>query len=384
MFEFRIIKQSAGSRARLGVLKTPHGEIMTPAFMPVGTQGTVKTVSPRELEELGAGIILANTYHLYLRPGAEIVAAAGGLHRFMSWPHAILTDSGGYQVMSLGALRQISDEGVRFRSHIDGSEHFFTPELAVAVQEALGSDIAMVLDDVPPYPAERERVAESVRRTAIWAERARAVHRRPDQAQFGIVQGGVWPDLRVESARAITAIGFDGYAVGGLSVGEPKPMMYEMLDVTVPFLPADRVRYLMGVGTPDVLVEAVRRGVDIFDCVLPTRVARHAMAMTRHGRLVIKSRAFATDFSPIEDGCSCYTCQHFSRAYIRHLFHAREALGLRLVTIHNLAYLLRFMQEMRDALAREEFETWAESAYAGWAGDPLGPGIGRAPDAGLP
>ena len=371
-----MIKTSSRSRARLGVLTTPHGEVMTPAFMPVGTQASVKTVSPRELLELGAGIILANTYHLYLRPGPEVIAAAGGLHRFMSWPGAILTDSGGYQVMSLGALRQVTDAGVRFRSHIDGSEHLFTPELAVAVQEALGSDIAMALDDVPAYPAGKDRVAESVKRTALWAERTRLAHKRPDQAQFGIVQGGVWADLRRESAMSITSIGFDGYAIGGLSVGEPKPMMYDMLDVTVPLLPDGKVRYLMGVGTPDVLVEAVRRGVDIFDCVLPTRVARHGMAMTKKGRLVIKSRAFAYDFSPIEEGCTCYTCQNFSRAYLRHLYHAQEGLGLRLLSIHNLAYLLRFMAEMRNALSNDEFEAWAAEAYAGWAGDPLGPDEG--------
>lgn len=330
----------------MGLLCTPHGPIHTPCFAPVGTQATVKTVTPHELEALGAELILANTYHLYLRPGAERIARLGGLHRFMSWDHPILTDSGGFQIFSLAHLRKVDDDGVTFRSHIDGSEHRFTPERAIEVQELLGADIIMCLDECPD-PKDRAYNEEALRRTHAWAERCKAAQRRADQALFGIVQGGIFPDLRAESIRFLQSLDFPGYGIGGLSVGETKAEMYATLDALMPLMPADRPRYLMGVGTPEDILEAVARGVDLFDCVLPTRVARNGGLLTRKGRLNLRNARFAEDPAPIESGCSCYTCCHFSRAYLRHLFKAGEVLALRLATIHNLHFMLRLMEEVR-------------------------------------
>jgi queuine tRNA-ribosyltransferase len=331
------------------MLQTPHGAIPTPVFAPVGTQATVKTLSPDELQGLGATLILANTYHLYLRPGSDVIARLGGLHSFMGWSGPILTDSGGFQVFSLAGLRKVSEEGVAFRSHIDGSEHFLSPEKAISVQEELGADIIMAFDECPnPLDYEYNQVA--LRRTHQWAERCLRAHHRPDQALFGIVQGGIFPDLRTESAHFLTSLGFPGYAVGGLSVGEPKEKTWETLDLTVPLLPTDKPRYLMGVGSPEDLFEAVERGIDILDSVLPTRLARNGAVFTSEGRINLRKAQFAEDARPIEEGCPCYTCQHFSRAYLRHLYKAGEILGLRLNTVHNLHFLIDLMRRIRIAI----------------------------------
>ncbi|MBP2659630.1 MAG: Queuine tRNA-ribosyltransferase [Firmicutes bacterium] len=352
---YELVKKCSKTGARAGRLHTPHGTFDTPIFMPVGTQATVKAMSPDELKDMGAGIILSNTYHLYLRPGHELVAEAGGLHKFMNWDRGILTDSGGFQVFSLGALRKITEEGVTFRSHIDGSKHFLSPEKATQVQMALGSDIIMAFDECVPFPAEHDYARKSTERTTRWAERCRQTHTRADQALFGIVQGGMYKDLRSMSAKDLVSLDFPGYAVGGLSVGEPKPLMYEMLEHTVPLLPERKPRYLMGVGTPDCLVEGVMHGIDMFDCVFPTRVARNGTVMTNWGRLVVKNAEYARDFRPLDDKCSCYACRNFSRAYIRHLFKTDEIFGLRLTTIHNLHFLLNFMREMRTAILEDRF-----------------------------
>jgi queuine tRNA-ribosyltransferase len=325
--------------------------------MPVGTQATVKTLTPDDLCKLGAEIILSNTYHLYLRPGTEVIAAAGGLHSFMNWERPVLTDSGGFQVFSLSSLRQVTDEGVQFRSHLDGSSHFLTPEQSMEVQGVLGSDIAMAFDECSPYPCSYEEVVAAVERTALWAERCLQVSLPDNQVVFGIVQGGMFPELRSQSARLLTSMNFAGYAIGGLSVGEPKPMMYEILDSTAPLLPEDKPRYLMGVGSADCLWEGVRRGIDMFDCVLPTRVARNGTALTANGKVVVRNAEYAFDFSPIEPGCSCYTCANFTRAYLRHLFKAGEILGHRLLTIHNLHFTLNLMKEIRKAILENTFES---------------------------
>lgn len=352
---YELIKQCSRTGARAGRLHTPHGTFDTPIFMPVGTQATVKAMSPHELKDMGAGIILSNTYHLYLRPGHELVAEAGGLHEFMQWDGGILTDSGGFQVFSLGPLRKITEEGVTFRSHIDGSKHFLSPERATEVQMVLGADIIMAFDECVPFPAEHDYAKASTERTTRWAARCQAVHTRKDQALFGIVQGGMFKDLRTMSVRDLIALDFPGYAIGGLSVGEPKELMYEMLEHTVPLLPAMKPRYLMGVGTPDCLVEGVLRGIDMFDCVFPTRVARNGTVMTSQGRLVVKNAEFARDFRPIDAQCGCYACRNFSRAYIRHLLKTDEIFGLRLTTIHNLYFLIHFMQDMRQAIIEDRF-----------------------------
>ncbi|MGQ9512930.1 tRNA guanosine(34) transglycosylase Tgt [Thermodesulfitimonas sp.] len=349
---FEILKQDGA--ARLGRLYTPHGVVDTPVFIPVGTQGTVKAMTPEELRALGAQMVLGNTYHLYLRPGTEIIREAGGLHRFMHWDGPILTDSGGYQVFSLAPLRRLTAEGVIFRSHLDGLEHLFTPEKVVALQEALGSDIAMVLDECPPYPASRAEVTAAVARTTAWAARSLAAQTAA-QALFGIVQGGIYQDLREQSARELVALDFPGYAIGGLSVGEPKELMYQVLDWTVPLLPPEKPRYLMGVGHPDDIIEAVARGVDMFDCVLPTRLGRHGGALTPFGRLNIRNACYARDFGPLVPGCDCYACQNYSRAYLHHLVRAGEILGLRLLTTHNLYFLLKLTAEIRAAVACGEF-----------------------------
>jgi len=366
--KFTVLKTASDSAARLGLLETAHGVVETPVFMPVGTQATVKTMTPQELEAVGAGMILSNTYHLYLRPGSDLVKEAGGLHRFMGWQRSILTDSGGFQVFSLGKLRKISEEGVEFRSHLDGSKHFISPEKSIEIQMELGSDIAMAFDECPPCPAEYSYIKESADLTYRWAKRCKARHDHPYQALFGIVQGGVFPELRRQSASQLGELDFPGYGIGGLSVGEPKPVMYEMLEALDPAMPRDKPRYLMGVGSPDCLIEAVLRGVDMFDSVLPTRNARHGTVMTRHGNLTVRDRPFARDFAPIETGCPCYTCTHFSRAYIRHLFKAREVLGLRLATIHNLAFLIRLMEEIREAIRQDRLGQFREQFFAGYAG----------------
>lgn len=364
---FDLIEQNTDSHARAGVLHTPHGDVPTPVFCPVGTQATVKTLSPRDLEELGPRQILSNTYHLYLRPGAELIARMGGLHQFMRWNRAILTDSGGFQVFSLKALRKLDDDGVTFRSHIDGSEHRFTPEKVVEIQELLGSDIAMVLDECAE-PHDYAYNVEATRRTHLWAERCLKAHTRPDQAMFGIVQGGIFPDLRAESARILMEMDFPGYAIGGLSVGESKRDMHRILDVLAPLLPQSKPRYLMGVGSPEDLVEGVWRGVDMFDCVLQTRMARNGTALTRTGRLVVRNAQYARDFRPIEEGCTCYACRHFTRAYIRHLVKAGEILGATLLSIHNVHASVQFMGEIRRTIEEGRFLAFKNEFFANYQG----------------
>ncbi len=356
--KYKLLKSCPQTGARLGILKMPHGEIETPAFMPVGTLGTVKALTVEELTEMETGLILANCYHLYLRPGVEIIARHGGLHRFMNWSGSILTDSGGFQIFSLGGMRKVDDSGVTFTSHIDGSTHFLSPERVTRLQNMLGADIAMVLDQCPPYPAPYQDVEEAVRRTTEWAKRCQRAHRREEQALFAIVQGGVFPDLRKRSAEELVELDFPGYAVGGLSVGEPKELMYESLSHTVPALPAAKVRYLMGVGSPDALLEGIRQGIDIFDCVLPTRIARNGRVMTGNGYLPIRNAIYSTDLSPLDEACGCTVCRNYSRAYIRHLINAGEILGLRLTTYHNLYFLARFMKDIREAIARDQFDQY--------------------------
>ena len=352
---YELVKECSRSDARLGKLHTPHGTFDTPMFMPVGTQATVKTLAPEELYAMGSQVILSNTYHLFLRPGHELVKKAGGLHKFMNYERGMLTDSGGFQVFSLGAMRKIKEEGVTFRSHIDGSAKFLSPEIATEVQEALGADIAMAFDECIPYPAEQDYAKESTLRTTRWAQRCLNAHHREDQSMFGIVQGGMYPELRRMSAEQLTDLDFAGYGIGGLSVGEPKPLMYDILGQTTEHLPKNKARYLMGVGTPDCIIEAVNLGVDMFDCVYPTRVARNGTAMVPEGRLVVRNADCAEDFRPIDERCSCYTCRNFSRAYIRHLFKAEELFALRLLTIHNLHFLLDFTTQIRAAIANDTF-----------------------------
>lgn len=347
--------------ARLGRVHTPHGSFETPIFMPVGTQATVKGMSPEEMKTIGAKILLSNTYHLWMRPGPDIVRQAGGLHAFMNWDRPILTDSGGFQVFSLAKLRNITEEGVHFASHIDGSRQILTPEKSIAVQNALGSDIIMAFDECTPWPAEKGYVDRSLERTTRWLERCIQANAHPEkQALFGIVQGGTYADLRKKSARQITSFDLPGYAIGGLSVGEPGSLMYEMLEETVPLLPADKPRYLMGVGTPDYLLEAVARGVDMFDCVLPTRIGRNGSILTAQGRKIIRDRKFADDFGPMEEGCDCYACQNYSSAYVRHLLKAGEMFGLRLTSWHNLRFLVRLMENVRQAIAEDRFGDFKE------------------------
>lgn len=351
---YEYIKTCKQSGARLGRLHTPHGIIETPAFMPVGTLATVKTMSPEELKAMDAHIILSNTYHLFLRPGHETIRKAGGLHKFMNWDRPILTDSGGFQVFSLSDMRKISEEGVAFRSHLNGDKLFLSPEKAVEIQNALGSDIMMAFDECPPFPATHEYAKQSLERTTRWAERCLKAHENTrEQALFGIVQGGMHEDLRKQSAADLTSLDFPGYAIGGLSVGEPKELMYEVLEYTTPVLPADKPRYLMGVGSPDALIEGSIRGIDMFDCVLPTRIARNGTCMTSEGRLVIRNARFQEDFGPLDPKCSCYTCTHYSRAYIRHLIKADETFGLRLTTYHNLHFLLELMRSVRQAIMED-------------------------------
>lgn len=361
---FELITTDPRSSARLGKLHTAHGVVETPVFMPVGTQGTVKAMLPETLHQLGAQIILGNTYHLFLRPGHELVRKMGGLHKFMNWSGPILTDSGGFQVFSLGQLRKISEEGVRFQSHLDGSHQMLTAESSIAIQQALGSDIIMVFDECIPYPATREYVIDSTERSMRWAKRSKEAHKRDDgSALFGIVQGGMHADLRQKSAADLVNIGFDGYAIGGLSVGEDAQMMYEVMDYTLPHLPVDRPRYVMGVGTPENLIEGVRRGVDMFDCVMPTRNARNGVLFTSFGKLSIKQARYFDDPRPIDPACDCYVCRHYSRAYLRHVYQSNEILSSMLNTQHNLHYYVGLMRQIRVALAAGTFENFCQDFY---------------------
>ncbi len=352
---FALLKTDPASRARLGRVTTPRGAIETPAFMPVGTQASVKALDPRELREMGTQVLLGNTYHLNIRPGLDIIRAAGGLHRFMNWPQPILTDSGGFQVFSLAKIRKIKPHGVEFRSHLDGSLLFLGPKEAMAIQRELGSDIAMVFDDCPSHTAPTRDVRAAVERTLRWAEECRTQPRAPGQQVFGIVQGGSHAALREECARALVAMDFDGYAIGGVSVGEPESEMMKAVEITEPFLPANKARYAMGLGTPAQMVELVARGMDMFDCVLPTRVARNGTAFTRRGTYSIKGGAYKADFRPIEEGCDCFACRHFTRAYVRHLLNVGEILGLRLVSIHNSHLYLKLMDDVRAHISAGTF-----------------------------
>ena len=355
-FSFQVISNKGKPRA--GVLKTPHGDVQTPVFMPVGTQATVKAITPAQLDEIGVNILLSNTYHLYLRPGADIISELGGLHHFMHWDKAILTDSGGFQVFSLGETRKINNDGVTFKSHLDGSLHHFTPELAIQVQEKLGADIIMTFDECPG-PHDLKYNMDALKRTHLWAERCLKAKTRTDQALFGIIQGGIFPDLREQSAVFITSLNFPGYAIGGLSVGETKSEMLAILDGVDGWLPADKPRYLMGVGTPQDLIEGVRRGIDMFDCVLPTRLARHQAAQTFFGRINLMNAVHAHDPNPIDISCQCYTCQHFSRAYLRHLIVAKEMLAATLISIHNIFTLVELMRRIRRSILGNCFDQYA-------------------------
>jgi queuine tRNA-ribosyltransferase len=363
---FELLKTDARSKARLGRLATPHGTVETPMFMPVGTQGSVKALDPRELLEMGTQIILGNTYHLSIRPGLDIIQTAGGLHRFINWPHPILTDSGGFQVFSLAKIRKILPHGVEFRSHLDGSLLCLGPKEAMAVQRALGSDIAMTFDECPPHDCSAREARAAVERTIRWAQECREQPRAPGQQVFGIVQGGSNPALREECAKAIVALGFDGYAIGGVSVGEPEPEMFAAVEMTEPFLPAGHPRYAMGLGTPAQMVELVARGVDMFDCVLPTRVARNGTAFTTTGTVSIKAGYNKADRRPIEEGCLCYACRNFSRAYLRHLLNVGEILGLRMLSVHNSHMYLELMSDIRAHLAAGTFSEFREQFVAGY------------------
>lgn len=363
-FSYELIHTCAQSGARLGVLHTPHGDIQTPIYMPVGTAAVVKAMTSREMEEIGTQILLSNTYHLHLRPGEDLVAEAGGLHRFMDWHKPILTDSGGFQVFSLAGIRTIAEEGVTFQSHLDGSRQFIGPETSMDIQQKLGADIAMAFDVCSPYPCDYDTAKANMERTHRWAQRCKEHHTREDQALFGIVQGAFYKDLRIESAKTLADMDFIGYGIGGLSVGEPKPIMYEMLDEIAPYMPVEKPRYLMGVGTPDCLLEGVLRGIDMFDCVLATRIARNGTVLTSKGRVVVKNAQYAHDFGPIDEECDCYACRNFSRAYVRHLLKAGEITGGRLASIHNLRFLLRLMEQIRDAIAQDSFLDFRKEFYS--------------------
>ena len=362
---YELLHECKQTGARRGIIHTPHGDIQTPVFMPVGTQATVKSMTPEELkEEVKAQIILSNTYHLYLRPGSKLVREAGGLHKFMNWDRAILTDSGGFQVFSLGDLRKITEEGVEFRSHLDGSKHFLSPEKVMEVENDLGSDIMMAFDECVKYPAEYEYTKQSMERTTRWAARCKAAHKNTEkQGLFGIVQGGMYKDLREKSARDLVKMDFPGYAVGGLSVGEPKELMCDVLKFTTQFLPEDKPRYLMGVGTPDYLIEAVLRGIDMCDCVLPTRIARNGTALTSHGKVVVRNATYERDWGKLDEQCDCYTCKNYTRAYIRHLVKTNEILGIRLLSIHNLRFLTRLMEQVREAIEKDSLLDFKNKFY---------------------
>jgi queuine tRNA-ribosyltransferase len=363
---FTLLHQDQETAARRGVLRTARGDVQTPVFMPVGTQATVKAMSPAELEALGAQIILGNTYHMLVRPGLDIVRAAGGLHRFMGWSRPMLTDSGGFQVFSLSGLRKVMPDGVRFQSHVDGATLFLGPRQAMDIQRDLGSDIAMAFDECTPHPCTRRQAADSLRLTLAWAAQCRAEPRASGQLLFGIVQGGPFADLRRQAVETLVALGFDGYAIGGVSVGEPEEEMFRVLEATAPLLPAGQPRYLMGVGTPPQLVEAVARGIDLFDCVLPTRVGRNGGAYTAHGVLPVKAGRFKADFRPIAEDCACYACRHFTRAYIRHLLNVNEILGSRLMTTHNLHFYLDLMRRVRAAIEGGSFAAFRRDFVNTW------------------
>ncbi len=361
--EFKILKKSSETKARTAVMTTPHGDVKTPMFMPVGTLATVKFVSPEELYDIGSQFILSNTYHCWLRPGEKIIEAAGGLHKFMNYDGPILTDSGGFQVFSLAQMRNIKEEGVYFKNHLSGDKLFLSPEKAIEIQNSLGADIIMSFDECPPFPATYEYMKDSVDRTLRWAIRGKEAHKRADQALFGIVQGGEFEDLREYSAKELVKIGFPGYAIGGTSVGEDKPTMYKMIDYGIKYLPEDKPRYLMGVGTVDAIFAGVERGIDMFDCVLPTRIARHGTAMTTLGNLNIRNKKFEEDFSTLDENCDCYTCKNYTKAYLRHLIKANEGLGMRLLSIHNLRFLLKLMEEIRESINNDSFLELKEHYY---------------------
>jgi queuine tRNA-ribosyltransferase len=371
-FHYELIAEDTETGARAGVLHTPHGKIETPIFMPVGTQATVKTLDQHDLIEAQAQIILGNAYHLYLRPGHELIDRMGGLHQFMNWSRPILTDSGGFQVFSLGDLNKISEEGVRFQSHLDGSSHLFTPESVMEIEHGLGADIIMAFDECTPYPCERDYAEKSMRMTLRWAERCIKRHQelsaqrthRPPQALFGIVQGSVYPDLRRTCAQELIQMDLPGYAIGGLAVGEPRDSMFDVIRETTPLLPNDKPRYLMGVGLPNDLVEAVGAGADMFDCVVPTRNARNGTVFTRNGRLRLRNAAHAEDPQPLESECACKTCTHYSRAYLRHLFKTNEVLGMHLATFHNVFFFQQLMRDMRDAIISGHFAAWQADFFA--------------------
>jgi queuine tRNA-ribosyltransferase len=357
---FRVLKTDLNTQARLGELTTRHGVVTTPVFLPVASQGTVKTLTPEEVKNIGFDMVLANTYHLYLRPGISAIEKMGGLHRFMAWDKAILTDSGGYQIFSLAALRQVSDDGVLFRSHIDGSEHRITPELVIQFQEALGADVIMVLDECPPHDSRFEQVQAAMNRTHLWAERCQKAHQRPDQALYAIVQGGLFPELRRQATEYLTSLDFPGYAIGGLSLGEPKKTTLGIIEETIAYLPENKPRYLMGMGSPEDIVEGVARGIDIFDCALPTRVARNGALFTRQGRINIRNAAYSQQVEPVDLDCDCYTCRTFSAAYLHHLFNSQELLAYRLATIHNLTFIFRLIQKIKGAIPDGTFKSFRD------------------------
>lgn len=361
---YQLLHEDKTTGARRGIVHTPHGDIQTPVFMPVGTQATVKSMTPEELKEIGAQIILSNTYHLYLRPGHKLVKEAGGLHNFMRWDRPILTDSGGFQVFSLGDLRKITEEGVEFKSHLDGSKHFFSPESVMEIEEALGADIIMSFDECVGYPATREYTENSMERTTRWAKRCKAAHKNTDkQGLFGIIQGGFYKDLREKSARDLIELDLPGYAIGGISVGEPKEEFLDILRYTAPLMPKNKPRYLMGVGTPDYLIEAAIAGIDMCDCVLPTRIARNGTAMTWNGKVVVRNATYERDFSPLDPECDCYTCRNYTRAYIRHLVKANEILGVRLLSIHNLYFLTKLMERVRIEIENDNLANFRDEFY---------------------
>lgn len=363
-FEFELLHVCKQTGARRGRLHTPHGVIETPIFMPVGTQASVKTMSPDELKDCGAQIILSNTYHLHVRPGEDLIQRAGGLHRFMNWDRPILTDSGGFQVFSLASLRKVEERGVEFRSHLDGSKMFIGPEESIAIQQALGSDIMMQFDECSPYPCDYDRAKGAMHRTLRWLDRCMKAKTSENQALFGIVQGAFYSDLRIECAKEMAKLDLPGFGIGGLSVGEPKEVMYDMIEKMMPYMPENKPRYLMGVGSPDCLIEGVLRGVDMFDCVLATRVARNGTVFTHDGRLVVRNAKYAEDFTPLDPDCDCYACRNFTRGYIRHLFKAGEILALRLNSIHNIYFLTHMMTEIREAIEADALLDWANAFYA--------------------
>ncbi|MBP5408235.1 MAG: tRNA guanosine(34) transglycosylase Tgt [Bacilli bacterium] len=364
VIKYELKKKSSQCKARLGHITTPHGEFDTPVFMAVGTQGTVKTLSREELEAIGSKIILGNTYHLWLQPGTDVLDEANGLHNFMNWPHSILTDSGGYQVFSLSKLRKIDEEGVTFRHHKSGEKLFLSPEKSIEIQNSIGSDIMMCFDECPPYPCDRDYMIKSMERTIRWAKRCKDANKNKDtQGLFGIVQGGEYMDLRKRCAHELVDMDFDGYSIGGTSVGEPKEIQNEVLDNVLDILPENKPRYLMGVGSPGAILDAVERGIDMFDCVLPTRIARHGTAMTSKGRLILKNKEFEHDFSSLDENCDCYACKNYTKAYIHHLIKADEILGYRLLSLHNVAFLNNLTKDIRKAIEEDRFLEFKEKVY---------------------